>query len=79
MYSGEVVEEGTIDSLFTWPRHPYTHGLFACIPLPTADKNAAPLKPIRGQLPLPFERPPGCYYHPRCDHFKAGVVRPGPL
>jgi len=73
MYSGEVVEEGTIDSLFTWPRHPYTHGLFACIPLPTADKHAAPLKPIRGQLPLPFERPRGCYYHPRCDHFKPGL------
>jgi len=73
MYSGEVVEEGTIDSLFTWPRHPYTHGLFACIPLPTADKNAAPLKPIRGQLPLPFERPRGCYYHPRCDHFRPGL------
>jgi peptide/nickel transport system ATP-binding protein len=73
MYSGEVVEEGTIDSLFTWPKHPYTHGLFACIPLPTADKNAAPLRPIRGQLPLPFERPRGCYYHPRCDHFKPGL------
>lgn len=73
MYSGEVVEEGTIDSLFTWPKHPYTHGLFACIALPTADKNAAPLKPIRGQLPLPFERPQGCYYHPRCDHFKRGL------
>ncbi|MEE4265855.1 MAG: ABC transporter ATP-binding protein [Desulfobacteraceae bacterium] len=73
MYSGEVVEEGTIDSLFTWPKHPYTHGLFACIPLPTADKNAAPLKPIRGQLPLPFDRPRGCYYHPRCDHFKTGL------
>ena len=73
MYSGEVVEEGTIDSLFTWPKHPYTHGLFACIPLPTADKNVAPLKPIRGQLPLPFERPQGCYYHPRCDHFKPGL------
>jgi oligopeptide/dipeptide ABC transporter ATP-binding protein len=70
MYSGEVVEEGTINSLFTWPKHPYTHGLFSCIPLPTADKNAAPLKPIRGQLPLPFERPPGCYFGPRCDHFK---------
>ena len=73
MYSGEVVEEGTINSLFTWPKHPYTHGLFACIALPTADKNAAPLKPIRGQLPLPFERPQGCYYHPRCDHFKPGL------
>jgi len=72
MYSGEVVEEGTIDSLFTWSRHPYTHGLFGCIPLPTADKNAAPLKPIRGQLPLPFERPRGCYFGPRCDHFESG-------
>ena len=51
MYSGEVVEEGTIQSLFTRPKHPYTHGLFGCIPLPSADKNAAPLKPIRGQLP----------------------------
>ncbi|MFQ5994514.1 MAG: dipeptide ABC transporter ATP-binding protein [Acidiferrobacterales bacterium] len=70
MYSGEVVEEGTINSLFTWPRHPYTHGLFGCIPLPTADKNAAPLKPIRGQLPLPHERPPGCNFGPRCDHFR---------
>ncbi|RLC22001.1 MAG: ABC transporter ATP-binding protein [Deltaproteobacteria bacterium] len=73
MYSGEVVEEGTINSLFTWPKHPYTHGLFSCIPLPTADKNAAPLKPIRGQLPLPFERPSGCYFGPRCDHFKKGL------
>ena len=73
MYSGEVVEEGTINSLFTWPKHPYTHGLFSCIPLPTADKNAAPLKPIRGQLPLPFDRPRGCYFGPRCDHFVEGL------
>ncbi|MBC2706079.1 ABC transporter ATP-binding protein [Desulfobacula sp.] len=73
MYSGEVVEEGTINSLFTWPKHPYTHGLFSCIPLPTTDKNAAPLKPIQGQLPLPFERPSGCYFGPRCDHFEQGL------
>ncbi len=70
MYSGEVVEEGTINSLFTWPKHPYTHGLFGCIPLPTADKNAAPLKPIAGQLPLPHERPTGCNFGPRCDFFQ---------
>ena len=72
MYSGEVVEEGTINSLFTWPKHPYTHGLFGCIPLPTADKNAAPLKPIAGQLPLPHERPRGCNFGPRCDFFEDG-------
>ncbi len=73
MYSGEVVEEGTVKSLFKSPKHPYTHGLFSCIPLPTTDKNAAPLKPIRGQLPLPFERPSGCFFGPRCDHFKKGL------
>ena len=69
MYSGELVEEGTINSLFRWMRHPYTHGLFACIPLPTAGKNAAPLKPIRGQLPLPFAHrdvsPPLRSFQPR--------------
>ncbi|MFQ5935503.1 MAG: dipeptide ABC transporter ATP-binding protein [Acidiferrobacterales bacterium] len=73
MYSGEVVEEGAINSIFTWPKHPYTHGLFGCIPLPTADKTAAPLKPIRGQLPLPHERPPGCNFGPRCDYFQTGT------
>ncbi len=72
MYSGEVVEQGSINSVFTWPKHPYTQGLFGCIPLPTTDKNAAPLRPIRGQLPLPHERPVGCNFGPRCDHFEAG-------
>jgi peptide/nickel transport system ATP-binding protein len=73
MYSGEVVEEGHIDSIFSWPTHPYTHGLFGCIPLPHADKNARPLTAIRGQLPLPHQRPRGCYFGPRCDFFKAGT------
>ena len=73
MYSGEVVEEGTIAEVFAAPRHPYTRGLFDCIPLPAADKNARPLIPIRGQLPLPHERPPGCNFGPRCDHFRAGL------
>ena len=77
MYSGEVVEEGTIDSLFTWPKHPYTHGLFGCIPLPHADKNARPLIPIRGQLPLPHERPEGCNFGPRCGFFEPGLCDAG--
>ena len=73
MYSGEVIEEGSIKEVFDKPRHPYTHGLFDCIPLPSADKNARPLVPIRGQLPLPHERPKGCNFGPRCDHFEAGL------
>ncbi|MDD9855861.1 MAG: ABC transporter ATP-binding protein, partial [Gammaproteobacteria bacterium] len=47
MYSGEVVEEGTVKEVFDQMRHPYTRGLFSSIPLPGTDKNARPLIPIR--------------------------------
>jgi peptide/nickel transport system ATP-binding protein len=73
MYSGEAIEDGRIVDLFERPLHPYTQGLFGCIPLPSADKNARPLTPIRGQLPLPHERPPGCFFGPRCDYFRDGL------
>lgn len=79
MYSGEVIEEGSIDELFERPKHPYTHGLFGCIATPTMNKNAAPLKPIRGQLPLPHERPPGCNFGPRCDYFIEGRCDAGAI
>jgi peptide/nickel transport system ATP-binding protein len=72
MYSGEAVEVGDIETVFNNMRHPYTRGLFSSIPLPGADKNAHPLVAIRGQLPLPHERPSGCYFWPRCDFYEAG-------
>jgi peptide/nickel transport system ATP-binding protein len=77
MYSGEAVEVGTVEEVFDRMRHPYTKGLFSSIPLPGADKDARPLVPIRGKLPLPHERPEGCNYGPRCDHFRAGVCDHG--
>ncbi|SLN70336.1 dipeptide ABC transporter ATP-binding protein [Oceanibacterium hippocampi] len=79
MYSGEVVEEGTVNEVFDRMRHPYTHGLFNAIPLPTADKNSRPLVAIRGQLPLPHQRPPGCFFGPRCDFFVEGRCDAQPI
>jgi len=76
MYSGEAVEAGTVREVFDNMRHPYTRGLFGCIPLPSADKNEQPLSSIRGQLPLPYERPQGCNFGPRCDFFEAGRCDP---
>lgn len=77
MYSGEVVEEGTVKEVFDQMRHPYTRGLFSSIPLPGTDKNARPLIPIRGQLPLPHERPEGCNFAARCDHVEPGLCDSG--
>nr|WP_163267976.1 dipeptide ABC transporter ATP-binding protein [Chelativorans alearense] len=73
MYSGEAVETGRVKDVFDRMRHPYTQGLFRSIPLPGADKNARPLIAIPGQLPLPHERPRGCNFGPRCQHFVEGV------
>ena len=71
MYSGEAVETGTVAEVFDQMRHPYTRGLFNSIPLPGADKNARPLVPIPGQLPLPHQRPQGCWFGPRCELLRA--------
>ncbi len=79
MYSGEAVEDGSIEEVFDEMQHPYTQALFRSIPLPGADKNARPLVAIRGNFPLPHERPPGCNFGPRCDYFEAGRCDKGSI
>src|SRR3712207_6935964 len=39
MYAGKVVETGTLHEIFYSPQMPYTWGLLASIPLPTADRD----------------------------------------
>ncbi|WP_368518431.1 dipeptide ABC transporter ATP-binding protein [Rhizobium sp.] len=73
MYSGEMVEEGTTGDLFRHPRHPYTQGLIDCIPDIGSDKRSRALAAIPGHIPLPQERPQGCFFAPRCAGFTAGL------
>src|SRR5580658_2921284 len=65
MYLGRVMEEGTVDDIFHAPKHPYTQALLRSIPsLYGETRTALPI--ISGALPHPFNRPPGCPFHPRC-------------
>ena len=75
MYAGEVIEEGPVETLFSEPLHPYTHGLFRCIPLPSTDKYTTPLKGIPGQLPLLTTLPEGCVFGPRCEYFQESICQ----
>lgn len=66
MYSGQVVEEAEVRSLFDHPLHPYTLGLLKSIPR-LEDDDKKRLYMIRGSVPNPLEMPPGCHFSDRCD------------
>ena len=65
MYSGRVVERGTVDDIFYNPLHPYTQGLLKSIPVlgRTVEKT---LPSIPGTVPHPLTLPIGCSFGPRC-------------
>ena len=65
MYCGRVVEKGTVEDIFTDPRHPYTRGLLDSIP--RMDKDVKPLYMIKGIVPDPTNLPKGCPFADRCD------------
>jgi len=65
MYAGILVEEGTTDSVFNAPAHPYTHGLIESVP--RLDAQQERLSVIKGTVPDPADLPPGCPFNPRCQ------------
>src|SRR3712207_1749842 len=67
MYAGKVVEMGTLREIFYNPQMPYTWGLLASIPLPTADRSQE-LIPIPGSPPDMLDPPKGCPFTPRCPY-----------
>ena len=66
MYAGRIVEEGSTESVFRHPRHPYTEGLLRAAPSLTAPDRG--LAVIPGRVPPPTEWPTGCRFHPRCPY-----------
>jgi oligopeptide/dipeptide ABC transporter ATP-binding protein len=66
MYAAKIVEQGSVDSIFTRPHHPYTWGLLGS--LPRLDADVERLVQIPGQPPSLLNPPRGCRFHPRCPY-----------
>ncbi|TYS89262.1 ABC transporter ATP-binding protein [Rossellomorea aquimaris] len=66
MYAGEKVEEGSVESIFENPQHPYTKGLLNSVP--NLDEPDFELEAIPGSLPNINEEINGCRFHPRCPY-----------
>jgi oligopeptide/dipeptide ABC transporter ATP-binding protein len=65
MYLGRIVEIGTVEQIFSDPKHPYTQALIRAIPEPDPTK-ALPRDLPRGEVPDAAAPPLGCSFHPRC-------------
>ncbi len=67
VYAGSVIEQGTLQELFEHPLHPYTRGLFACLP-DIEEEHPGRLHVIPGSMPDPMDLPQGCRFRDRCGH-----------
>ena len=65
MYLGKMVEEAPTRELFTNPMHPYTKALISAS-LPAHPDIQREELVLSGEVPSPFNPPPGCAFHPRC-------------
>jgi len=66
MYAGVIAEQGHTGHIFRDPKHPYTQGLLAS--LPVRAKRGKTLYSIPGTVPNPAYKPAGCPFHPRCPY-----------
>jgi peptide/nickel transport system ATP-binding protein len=72
MYLGRAVERGPVKDIFHAAKHPYTRALLRSIPS-MASMPRVQLPTISGSIPHPYNRPPGCPFHPRCPNNIKGV------
>lgn len=65
MYSGYIVEEGTVEEIFADPKHPYTQALLASVPNP-GHAEGQELVTVPGTPPDLVDLPRGCPFYDRC-------------
>jgi peptide/nickel transport system ATP-binding protein len=65
MYAGKLMEVADIREVYKEPLHPYTQALIASLP---SVKEKRKKVGIPGLPPFLLNPPPGCIFHPRCQH-----------
>ena len=74
LYAGQVVEFGSVETIFRAPLMPYTGMLLDSLPrLGCSSRPDYRIQAIPGNVPNATAFPRGCAFHPRCRHFEPSV------
>ena len=65
MYLGRIVEIGSVEEIYSDPKHPYTKALLSANPR-IGGIGASNRQILIGDIPSPLNRPSGCSFHTRC-------------
>jgi len=74
MYAGRIAERARAADLFAAPRHPYTQGLLAAIPVPGVTPRGSELPAIPGRVPGLIGTMRGCAFRDRCALAGLGCI-----
>jgi oligopeptide transport system ATP-binding protein len=66
MYLGDMAELGDTDAVYHKPAHPYSRALLSAVPQPDPRGRKTKRIQLKGEIPSPLNKPPGCSFHPRC-------------
>jgi oligopeptide/dipeptide ABC transporter ATP-binding protein len=66
MYLGHIMEYAPAEEIFANAYHPYTLPLLAAVPALEKAGRYKDVQPLKGDVPSPFNPPPGCKFQGRC-------------